>query len=104
MEECLIHPHRVKMVLRNVQLVIQLNQSDEQLSHDASPNHQMLKFEKFLYGEVLDLEFLQFQPYQSDDYDCVHDLGLLVHDEQLVLVHGPQLFQHDLDEHQLLQL
>ena len=73
MEECLIHPHRVKMALRNVQLVIPLNQLVEQLSHDASPNHQMLKFEKFLYGEVLDLEFLQFQPYQTDDYDYVHD-------------------------------
>ena len=64
----------------------------------------MLKFEKFLYGEVLDLEFLQFQPYQSDDYDCEHDLDLLVHDEQLVLVHDQQLFQHDLDEHQLQRL
>ena len=64
----------------------------------------MLKFEKILCDEVLDLEFLQFQPCHNDDHGYVHDLGLLAHDELLVLVHVQQLFQHDLDEHQLRQL
>ena len=45
---------RQKMVLQNAQLVIRLIHLDEQLNHVSSPNHQMLKFEKFLCDEALD--------------------------------------------------
>ena len=72
MEVCPTHLRPDKSVLRNVLQVIRLNQFDERLIHDASPNHQKQKIDLFQSVVGFALVILLYLLGQSDDQMCVN--------------------------------